>query len=110
MKYSLRKNLRYLLGDIWKRRKPAVFALFLRVPLMVGMPLFAAYVPKYILQMLEQGRSALYISIGITVLTLLLLAVYLTERMAYLFLEDMYYKMRALVLDGNRGKEHGRGI
>ena len=94
MKYSLRKNLRYLLGDIWKRRKPAVFGLFMRVPRMVGMPLFGAYVTKYILQMLEQGRSALYISIGITVLTLLLLAVYLTERMAYLFLEDMYYRMR----------------
>ena len=87
-------NFRYLFFKIWSRRKTAVLAMILRVPLMVVMPLLTAYIPKYILTMIDAGESVTYMAIMIVAMILLLLAVYVTEKMAYLFLEDMYFRMR----------------
>ena len=53
-----------------------------------------AYIPKYILSMINAGEGVAYMSGMITLFTFMLLAVYVTEKMAYLFLDDMYFRMR----------------
>ena len=83
-----------MMQKIWQRRKTVVIAMILRVPLVVLIPLLAAYIPKYILFMLDIGENISHMSIAIILMTLLLLVIYVSEKMAYLFLDDMHYRMR----------------
>ena len=94
MKKNFLHQIVFLIRSVWKRRKLAIFAMVLRVPLIVIIPLMTAYIPKYILSMINASESVAYMSVMITLLTVILLAVYVTEKMAYLFLDDMYFRMR----------------
>ena len=94
MKETFLQHIIYLIHSVWKRRKSAIFAMVMRVPLIVIIPLMTAYIPKYILSMINAGESVAYMSGMITLFTFMLLAVYVTEKMAYLFLDDMYFRMR----------------
>ncbi|MCI8633078.1 MAG: ABC transporter ATP-binding protein [Lachnospiraceae bacterium] len=44
--------------------------------------------------MIDNGNSIVNITIMIMIMTLMLLIIYVMEKMAYLFLDDMYYRMR----------------
>lgn len=90
----MKKQLGYLLQAVWKRRKSGVVAMIVRVPLMVILPLITAYIPKCILSMIDTGRSASYITVAVAILTLGLLVIYLAEKIAFLFLDDMYFRLR----------------
>ncbi len=94
MKETFLQHIIYLIHSVWKRRKSAIFAMVMRVPLIVIIPLMTAYIPKYILSMINAGESVAYMSGMVTLFTFMLLAVYVTEKMAYLFLDDMYFRMR----------------
>lgn len=79
---------------LWERRKGAIFAILIRIPLMLVIPLLAAYIPKNILTMIDKEYSVTYMIIAICGLTVVLLIVYVLEKIAYLFLDDLYYRMR----------------
>jgi ATP-binding cassette subfamily B protein len=94
MKYNLLLELILCLRRIWNKRRIAILAMGIRIPLVLIIPLIAAYIPKYILIMIDNGNSIVNITIMIMIMTLMLLIIYVMEKMAYLFLDDMYYRMR----------------
>lgn len=57
-KYSIWQNARYVIKDFWGWQKRLIIMSIVRIPLIVVLPLLSAFIPKVIIEIMENGGGA----------------------------------------------------
>lgn len=93
-KYSIWQNARYVIKDFWGWQKRLIIMSIVRIPLIVVLPLLSAFIPKVIIEIMENGGGASQLLIAIPIMTLITIFLYITEKIAHLWVGDIHMRAR----------------
>lgn len=93
-KYSIWQNARYVIKDFWGWQKRLIIMSIVRIPLIVVLPLLTAFIPKVIIEIMENGGGAGQLLIAIPIMTLITIILYITEKIAHLWVGDIHMRAR----------------
>ena len=93
-KYSIWQNARYVIKDFWGWQKRLIIMSIVRIPLIVVLPLLSAFIPKVIIEIMENGGGASQLLIAIPIMTLITIILYIAEKIAHLWVGDIHMRAR----------------